>query len=575
MATKKSFDIPEDVSALDAEALEKSLAEAQDFLANITDESTDEELEAAEAVLGYVTSAQGEVQAREEAAQARADRIAAIKEAAKGAPKEEEEAPGAEAEAEVQGEAGGQEVVDEAERIAAEDAERERVAAAAKPKTFAITARAATKTPPAKDVPAPEKPKSLIAAAADVPGFSSGQRFGTFAEATEAIMRRLEVMPDHAPHGTHIRNGALLITPPKAEFAQDKTDPKGDVTNILFALAKENRLKGGSLTAAGGWGSPSEQSLSFCAPEGIDGLWSGPEFNVTRGGVSYTRGPSFSDVLGNSTGFWDMTEATAEAGVEQKTSLRPAIPTFTEKRLDAVGVMMEAGLLLRAGWPELVERYAALLLQAHQYKLNQKSLTQIRAFTGAATAMSNGFSNELDVLHFLELLIISERQREYLPETTTMEVLAPNWLKAAIRAGLAQRSGVDTVTVTDAQIEAHFTARGARVQWLRGFQDLTLTSGFPTRYPATAELIVYPAGTFVRGVAPVIQLDTIYDSVNLKKNDYVHLFVEQGVLMTNPCGTARRITVPMNINGRRAGITDAAVTAGQNDNFGVAPVANA
>jgi hypothetical protein len=50
--------------------------------------------------------------------------------------------------------------------------------------------------------------------------------------------------------------------------------------------------------------------------------------------------------------------------------------------------------------------------------------------------------------------------------------------------------------------------------------------------------------------------------VNLKKNDYVHLFVEQGVLMTNPCGDGRRISVPFLINGRRANVSD------PNDDFG-------
>lgn len=562
---KKKFDIPEDVSTLEGEALAESLEAAQEFLAEIDENSTDEELEAAEAVLNYVGQAEAELGAREEAAQARQDRINAIKEAAKGKPAAEQEEAGDPA-AEAQ-------VVEEAEQIAAEEA-KEPVAAASKTATAAarkITARAATTAPPVKV----EKPRSLIAAAADVPNYAAGHQFDSFRDATEAIMSRLSALPEHAPVNTHIRNSALIITPPRGEFVQDRTEAGMNVTGLLLEAMKESRLKGGSLTAAGGWGAPSEQSLSFCAPEGIDGLWNGPEVTITRGGVSYTRGPAFADVLGNATGFWDMTEATAEAGVEQKTSLRPSIPTFVEKRLDAVGVMMEAGLLLRQGWPELVERYASLLLLAHQYKMNQKSLNQIKTLVGAATSMSNGFGNELDLLHFIELVIEGERQRSYLPGNTTMEVLLASWVKAAIRAGLAQRNGVDTVTVTDAQIDAHFSARGAKVQWLRGFQDLTLTSGYATKYQDTVDIIMYPAGTFVRGVAPVITLDTIYDSVNLKKNDYVHLFVEQGVLMMNPCGDARRISVPFSINGRRAGVTDAAVTAGQNDSFGNAPVANA
>jgi hypothetical protein len=38
--------------------------------------------------------------------------------------------------------------------------------------------------------------------------------------------------------------------------------------------------------------------------------------------------------------------------------------------------------------------------------------------------------------------------------------------------------------------------------------------------------------------------------VNLKKNDYVHLFTEQGTVVTNPCNTGRRIEIPLAANGR-------------------------
>jgi len=134
---------------------------------------------------------------------------------------------------------------------------------------------------------------------------------------------------------------------------------------------------------------------------------------------------------------------------------------------------------------------------------------------------------------------------------------------------LAQRTGIDSITVTDAQLESHFTARNLKVQWIKGLQDLVLdpTTGLALTYPDTLEVFMYPAGAFVAGVAPVISLDTIYDSTNLKKNDYVHLFVEQGVLMTNPCYDGRRITLPFLANGRRAATSDG------NDNFANAPVA--
>jgi hypothetical protein len=403
----------------------------------------------------------------------------------------------------------------------------------------------------------------------------SGHKFGSLLEGSGLLLKRLQQLPKSAPVNTEIRNSALVIQLPENKFSQNSDEFKGRDFELFDAASKESRLTGGSLVAAGGWGAPSERSLDFCELESIEGLIQLPEVTITRGGMQYTKGPDFGSVLANSTGFWDMTEATAEAGSELKTSLRPAIPPFIEKRLDAVGVMMEAGLLLREGWPELVERYASLLLKAHQYKLAQKSLAQIQALTGAAVSITNGFGNAKDFLHVIELVALGERQRLLLSPNQTLEVIAPYWAQAVIRADLANRTGVDTLSVTDAQINSHFTARKVRVQWILGYQNLVLTNGIATTYPDTLEFIMYPAGTFVRGVTDVITLDTIYDSVNLKKNDYVHLFVEQGVLMANPCGDGRRISLPFVANGRRAGVLDAAVTAGQNDNLYNAPTANA
>lgn len=562
-----AFKIPEDITALDNDALDAAIAEASEAVEAITEESTDEELEAADQIAEFIVAATTEIGAREQAYKERQERIERIKntavkpedQAGEGDGSADGEGGDADGDAgDADGDDNDADVVAEAERIAREEAEATQ-SAASKAVKFArkpgsITARAASKSPQDKG---PAKPLATLTAAADVPNFSAGHKFGhgrsALTAAAEAINNRLQAYPSELIPNMQSRNGAVLINLPENKYRQKERD----VTELIQQISNEARERTmESVTAAGGWGAPSEQTLDFCAPESLDGLLSTPEFTLTRPGVSYTRGPSFADVLGSGTGFWDMTEAVAEAGVVQKTSLRPSIPSFVEQRPDAVGVMMEAGLLLRAGWPELVERYARLAILAHQYKLNQKYLSQIHAFTGAATAINTGFDNELDILHVIELVAYGERQRNFLGENTIMELLLPAWVRPALRAGLAQRNGVDTITVTNAQLDGHFAARGVRVQWLRGYQDMALAAGIAVTYPDTLEFVMYPAGTYVRGVLPVISLDTIYDSVNLKKNDYVHLFLEQGVLMTNPCGDGRRISLPFHINGRRANVSD-------------------
>ena len=68
-------------------------------------------------------------------------------------------------------------------------------------------------------------------------------------------------------------------------------------------------------------------------------------------------------------------------------------------------------------------------------------------------------------------------------------------------------------------------------------------------YPSTFEIMVYPAGTFVRGNADVIQLDTVYDTADLQTNVYTAAFVEDGVLLAKMQHGGARITIPTNVNG--------------------------
>lgn len=533
------FKIPTDVKALDADALSASVEEALaafNEFAEIPDaEVTEEQLAEMQALHAYATGAKGELTAREQEAAQKAEALAAIRNemsALGEAPADDEagdedEAPAEEAPAE-------EAPVEEAPKVAASSARK------------SFTSKAGGTSTPVKSV----KPQGgSLTAAADVSGFAAGHKFTNFSDGAEAILSRLRSLPTDGRNAV-IRNSALAITLPENKFTQ-KTK---DASEMLLEVSNEKRLAGGSLVAAGGWGAPSEHTLDFCELEDIQDLIKLPEIQITRGGIQWTKGPTYAEVAESSTGFWDMTEATAEAGVEQKTFIRPEVPDFTERRLDAVGIGMEAGLLLRQGWPELVARYAKLLATAHQVKLAKKAIAQIEAYTGAAVNVTNGFGNAFDLLHVLELIAIGERQRNAMSPKQTLEALIPHWAKAVIRADFAQRKFADVKDITDAQIDGFFTARNIKVQWITAYQDIALdaTTGLALTYPDTLEVIMYPAGTYVRGVAPVITLDTIYDSVNLAANDYVHLFMEQGTLMTNPCGEGRRIKLPFIATGSRA-----------------------
>lgn len=557
----KKFTAPENIQDLDAAALEAAVNEAFEAAEALKpgegESISDEALAELRSIKQFVAAAKVENNGRIEAEAARKAELAEIEaELSEGlAPAQEEEAEVEVEQVDAEAEA---DVVAEAEAAVAEAAAP--VAASRKaPANFGRKSFAAqaAKAAPASKAPVAEPSKAKLIAAGSLKQFEAGQSFSTLVEGAQVLAERARTLPKGHVENTKIANGALLIQLPENEFSDNAAAWQGrqGSLDMLLAAGNEKRLAGGSLVAAGGWGAPSERSLDFCELESIEGLLTLPEVAITRGGIEYTKGPVFADILANSTGFWDMTEAEAEAGTELKTSLRPSLPSFQEQRLDAVGVMLEAGLLLRQGWPEVIARHSDLLLKAHAYKMAQKKLAGIHAFTGAAKAAGPGFGNALDILHILELVATGERQRTFMSPNQTLEAIIPHWVKNVIRVDIANRNGVENVkAITDAQIDAEFSARKIKVQWITAHQNLTIdgTKNIALKYPDVVDITLYPAGTYVAGVAPVISLDTIYDSVNLKKNDYVELFVEQGLLVTNPCGDGVRISLPLYANGRRA-----------------------
>lgn len=569
-----SYQIPEDISVLDNDALNEALASVADEFTPLAkksdDDLTDEDVLRMEELSNFAQSVKGAQAERAEQASARAEKLATLRESmaakddeekeAEGDPAPADEAPAApvvdveiplEGEPIVEAPEGEAPIVEElpAEEIAPEDEDEEKkekaaVTASAGKTSIAAAARQAPKV----DAKPAESVYSLVAAA-DVPSIPTGTKFTGLSDAAKAISERLRGLPTGNPKGMHVRNGALVF---RNDSTKNRQSNQRDDLQLLLDAGKEKSLEGGSLVAAGGWGAPSDQLLDFCELETADGLIDMAEVTVDRGGLKYTKGPSFADVLASATGFWDMTEATAEAGVELKTSLRPEVPPFVEKRLDAVGTMMEAGLLLRAGWPELVERFASMALLAHEIKMHNKKIAGIQAYTGAAVDVPNGFGNAIDILNVIDVVAAGERQRNSMGLNATLEALLPMWVHAVIRADLANRNGVDFLSITDAQITAYFTARNIRPQFLAHYQNIAIdpTANIALKYPSELEIIMYPAGTYVAGVADVLTLDTVYDSTNLKKNDYVHLFVEQGLAVTNPCNDGRRFKLAIDITGR-------------------------
>lgn len=404
--------------------------------------------------------------------------------------------------------------------------------------------------------------ETLIRSAQSV-GRNSGGRYGI---AQFDRQRDPELVIAEREHGNEVmrkirraRNEFSLPTGSLATFRQSQLD-KGI----------------GSLTAAAGWCAPSQNDYDLCLnwSAGV-GILDLPTVTAPRGGINYTDEPDFPTIYANAIAVGGGSNLLTEAEVisdTAKTCSEIPCPTFEDRRLDVAALCIRASFLQAAGYPEVVNAWIDGLMAAHDQEINRNILVQIIARAGAATVFASpdpdGDSFTSAVLAAIELAREDLMYRFMLPRNSTIEVVFPFWVLAQIRADLSRRTGVDMLSISDAQISSYFTMRGARVQFVRGWQDGLITGGaldpafpggdaatpFMTALPSTFSFLAWPAGAVVLARQDVVTLTNVYDAASLAQNEFTALFTEEGYAPLFPCPGQRLYTV----TGCIGGITGAA-----------------
>jgi hypothetical protein len=440
--------------------------------------------------------------------------------------------------------------------------------------------------------PTPVQPQPVYAsmtASSDAPG--AGGELASFSEAGRLIERRLAGYSTSNRKGGNVRRvgdsnrfvigGRSLSRHGNVQFTRQFpenlriTDGK-DPLAVLDYAASESRLDGGSLimamqnqvkagkslTAAVGWCAPSETIYDLCALETLDGMLDIPEVQATRGGffVPENGGPNFGSIYDSIGDDGDviLTEYDVENGVE-KVCVEIPCPDFVEVRLDVAYICITGSLLQRRGYPEAVTRFSQGAMVALAHKVNESVIARIVAGSGAPVVIAADTSGDDAVsalLSAVELAIEDMKYRNRMGRSATIEVVLPAWVIAPMRAALSRRTGVAEYNVSDADILAAFTTRHAVPRFVYDWQDAySGLSGGPgaqtaiTAFPTTVQFLVYPAGTWVKPVRDVVNLDTVYDNALLTQNQYTALFAEDGFNVLKMCADSRLYQVPIDVSG--------------------------
>lgn len=437
----------------------------------------------------------------------------------------------------------------------AEEKELVTAAAAKKPAKFSV-ADLKSRVPAPK--PLATGQASHLFAAADLPNVSAGANIDLMGLAAAMSARLRALGPDT---GRTIA-GAHAVTAAVASLHRPDTKYMVDGTNAdLLAIdqaANERNLVGGSLTAAGTWCAPSEILYDLCDDgASLEGLISFPQMRARRGGVQWTKGPDFCEVYTEAqAGFFRLTEAQVDASTV-KPCFEVPCPLFEEERLDAEGFCIMGGLLMRAGYPEVIADWVRKTSIAFAHWRNASLISRAVALTenlGTIAACGAGLGGGAtgSILSALELQVQSYRERHRMPFNASLELKAPFWIKSVIRADLAQRQGVDMVDVPDARINSWFASRGVAVQYLYDWQPLNSScaaGATATAWPTNVEFMLYKAGTFVEITNPIIAIDARFDASLTETNRYGIRFQEEGNALIQRCHDAKRFNVDICATG--------------------------
>lgn len=410
--------------------------------------------------------------------------------------------------------------------------------------------------------------KLTVTASVDIPGVSRDEGVNNLDGMVDIFQRKAKSMrttqgdPNYQTVAT-IRN--------EYQHTVDDRTPLGQVKELFDHLTSVDKQE--ALLAAGGWCAPSEIRYDFFNIACSSGLIDLPTFGVTRGGIRFPISPSLADVfsgvafggfsttLGVTTNPWLWTEASdiaAVTGSPEKPCIRVPCPTFDERRLECFGICLTAGNLTDDAYPENTANFLRLLLAAHEHAINGRIIAQMVSLSTATVAGGEFAATDTAVFQQvyggISLAATDYRARYGMCDDDVLEAVAPYWVKSVIRADVAHRTGIEPDQVTDGQINAWFTNLNVRVQWVNDWQ-VRGASQFGnatamTAWPTSAIIMMYAAGTFIKGNGLSLDLGVVRDSVLNETNDHTAAWSEECNLVARVGHESRQYTIAWQVSGR-------------------------
>lgn len=448
----------------------------------------------------------------------------------------------------------------------------------------------------------------VLVAAADFGNYHNGQRLGDLAELSGAVKGRLKSyvqapgggkgpvlqtlsdgrpLPPNAAAGImtrvpgggfaptgrvqaisdgHTKHAVARIERDSAQL-EEFTINDAEANQAIAARAQDEwvaQLRTGRTAAIGGtprdaliaaWCAHPESWYTLCEQWSLDGRLVLPTRQIPRGSIQFATGFDFSTVF-TAVGDNTATCEELETGVT-KTCVEVPCLDATTTCLNVDWLCITADILQRRAWGESIDSFISAALAVKLHKTNSRIINQIASGSGAATIINSGNDDSAfeSFLYGLQVAKIDGQYNSYMSLSGEWEAIAPVWVLEQLRASVMRRRAIEDPVKADSWMQAQFAKIGYTVHFVYGWQDAHVTdpaTGLPggatplDSLPTEADFVAYPAGTWVLGELPVIELDTIYDTAGLQSNSFTALFVEDGWSALRMCALSRLYTVALN-----------------------------
>ena len=389
-----------------------------------------------------------------------------------------------------------------------------------------------------------------ITAGADIPGYTAGAPIENMREVAEVMSKRL-----HTLRRVNGGDGEQHIV---ASFATKYPEERYLTLDAESNWNKIQAVTGPeALVASGGHSAP------FVVKYDIFGLGtterpvrdSLPSFTADRGGIRFVTPPVLSSYA-SAVGVWTNAVDTTPAGAVKDALTVTAAAELTAVT-DAVTMQLQFGNLMTRAYPELIARHNELALIQHAREAEQYILGKISAGSTAVTS-SSLIGVARDFLVQIGRASTAYRSRHRMDPSAPLRVLAPSWVRDAMRADLTLQmpGGENALAVADSEIDGYLSARGVVCSYSLDLDVFgSQSTGAMLEFPDTFVWYMFAEGTFLFLDGGTLDLGIIRDSTLVGTNDY-KTFVETFEGVAKVGIESLQVTSTISVNGVAAALRD-------------------